>query len=94
MPIASTEWDTVVSLHNEEFPQCARTAELLCCKFQEVVQKTGPTGEPQCPAHIRRVKIINRQFIQMIDSLTGSSDGSKSDEDESELDNEDILLKE
>jgi hypothetical protein len=39
-PIAGTEWDTVASIHNEEFPQHARTAESLCWKLQEVVLKT------------------------------------------------------
>ena len=53
MPIAGTEWDTVASIHNEEYPQHARAAESLCQKFQEVVQKTGPTGDPNCPPHVR-----------------------------------------
>ncbi len=71
MPIASTEWDTVASLHNEVFPQHARTAESFWCKFQEVVQKTGPIGDPKCPAHVRCALLINRQLAQMIDGLTG-----------------------
>ncbi len=61
MPIAGTEWDTVASIHNEEFPQHARTAESLRWKFQEVVPKTGPTGDPKCPAHVRRAKLILRR---------------------------------
>ncbi len=91
MPIAGTEWDTEASLHNEEFPQHARTAGLLHLKFQEVGQKTGPTGDPKCPVHVRCAKLINRQLVQMIDSLTGGSDGSKSDDDESKSDHEDAL---
>ncbi len=71
IPIAGTEWVTVASLHNEEFPQHSRTAELLGCKFQEVVQKTGPTGVPKCPAHVGRAKLINRRLVQMIDGSTG-----------------------
>jgi hypothetical protein len=63
MPIAGTEWDTVVSIHNEEYPQHARTAESLHRKFQEVVQKTGPTGDPNCPPHVRHAKLINRQLV-------------------------------
>jgi hypothetical protein len=85
MPIADTEWDTMASLHNEKSPHHARTAELLCCKFQEVVLMTAPTGDSKCAVHIRHAKLINRQLFQMIDSLTGGSDGSKSGEDESVL---------
>ncbi len=70
MPIAGTEWDTVASINNEEFPQHARTAEFLCWKFQEDVQKTGPTGDPKCPVHLRQAKFINRQSVQMIDGST------------------------
>jgi hypothetical protein len=61
MPIAGTEWDTVASIHNEEFPLHTRTAESLCQKFQEVVQKTGPTGDPKCPVHVRCAKLILRK---------------------------------
>jgi hypothetical protein len=85
MPIAGTEWDTMASIHNEEYPQHARTAESLHWKFQEVVQKTHPTGDPNCPPHVRRANLINRQLVQMIDGLIGGSDRSNSGEGESEL---------
>jgi hypothetical protein len=81
MPLAETERDTVASIHNEEFPQHARTADSIRQKFQEVVQKTSPTGDPKCPAHVHCAKLINRQLVQMIDGLTGGSDRSNSGED-------------
>jgi hypothetical protein len=85
MPIAGTEWDTVASIHNEEYPQHARAAESLRQKFQEIVQNTGPTGDPNCPLQVHHAKLINRQLVQMIDGSTGGSDRSNSGEDESEL---------
>jgi hypothetical protein len=45
MPIAQSEWDAVVLLHNERFPRQVRTAELPHHKFQEVVCKTSLTGD-------------------------------------------------
>jgi hypothetical protein len=52
---------------------------------REFVQKTGPTGDPNCPPHISCAKLINRQLVQMIDGSTGGSDRCNSGEDESEL---------
>ncbi len=74
MPIAASKWDAVASLHDQVLPQHKRTAKSLRCKFQEIVHKSGPTGDPKCPAYVCYVKIINRKIVEMVDGLMGLSD--------------------
>jgi hypothetical protein len=93
MPIAQTKWESVALLHNKQVPWQARTAELICPKFQEFIHETSPTGNPNCPAYICHAKLINMRFVQMIDGSTGGFNGRDLDDElEEKVEQEDDKL--
>ena len=54
------------------------------CKFQELARKKIPTGDLECPPHIRNAKRIYRKIVLATDGSTGGSDGSDHDIDADE----------
>ncbi len=58
VPIRNLEWERVWERHNTCYPNKERTVESLKCKFQELAKKNMPTGDPNCPPHIKYAKCI------------------------------------
>ena len=73
VPMSATDWDTVWEAHNESFPGLNRTSDSsLKCKFQEMARTKIPTGDPNCPNHIR---IAKRAYYKLIKASDGSMGG-------------------
>ncbi len=85
IPIGNPDWERVWDSHTTCYPKKERTAKLLRCKFQELARKKMPTGDPNCPPHIRSAKCIYRMIVQ----ATDGSDGLSGDDDASDVDDDD-----
>jgi hypothetical protein len=71
LPIGPQEWEDVTEAHNDRFPMKNRDKDSLRRKFNEFVNSKKPTGDPQCPPHIRKAKLIARMIIAKSDSSAG-----------------------
>ncbi len=56
IPIGNPDWEKVWQEHLAAYSAMERTPELLKCKFQELVCKKNPTGDPNCPPYVREAK--------------------------------------
>ena len=96
-PIGNSEWEQVWNRHNHRYPSKERTFESFWRKFLEMARKKVPTGDPNCPPHIRSSKRIYRKIIQATDGSDGESDlnslginaGDHDDEQEEEEEDDD-----
>ncbi len=77
VPISGTEWEQVWNGHISIFPNRNWTAESLKCKFQEIARAKIPTGDPECPRHIRMAKQAYRQ--RMAQQVRGLMIGKEED---------------
>ena len=85
VPIGNPDWERVWDKHVSTFPKKERTVESLKRKFQGLARHKIPTGDPECPPHIRNAKRIYRKIVLATDGSTGGSDVS---DDEGEDDAE------
>ncbi len=102
VPIGNSEWEQVWNRHNHHYPSKEWTVESLRCKFLEMARKKVPTGDPNCPPHIRSSKCIYRKIIQATDGSDGESDlnsleinagdhDDEQEEEEEDVDNEEQI---
>ncbi len=80
LPISAQNWQAVADIHLEKYCREAWTAESLHRKFQEICSRTGAMGNPNCPDYVIRAKRISRQLVQMVDALSGGSEGDRNDD--------------
>ena len=73
VPIGNPEWERVWDRHASRYPRQERTAESLRRKFQQLVRTKMPTGDPNCPPHIRFAKRIFRKIVKATDGSDGES---------------------
>ena len=71
LPIGGMEWDQVESQHQAAFPHQERTKESLKRKFQTLYRSRMPTGDPNCPATVRRAKHIRKAILDKADLSDG-----------------------
>jgi hypothetical protein len=89
VPIGNPDWERVWDKHVSTFPKKERTVESLKRKFQGLARHKIPTGDPECPPHIRNAKRIYRKIVLATDGSTGGSDVSDDEgEDDAEEDEE------
>ncbi len=69
--VPMSDWDTVWEAHNESFPGLNRTSDSLKRKFQEMARTKIPTGDLNCPHHIRVAKRVYYKLIKATDGSTG-----------------------
>jgi hypothetical protein len=84
VPIGNPNWEQVWDSHTTCYPQKERTAKLLRCKCQELARKKMPTGDPNCPPHIRSAKRMYRMIVKATDGsegLSGDDDASNVNDD-------------
>jgi len=72
IPISNTEWEWGWDRHIALYPQQDRTLKSLKRKFQEMARTKIPTGDPNCPHHIR---IAKRAYYKLIKATDGSMGG-------------------
>ncbi len=56
IPIGNPDWEKVWHGHSAAYLTMEQTPELLKHKFQELVCKKIPTGDPNCPPYVREAK--------------------------------------
>lgn len=84
VPVGNPEWERIWERHNSCYPNQDRTVESLKRKFQELAKKKIPTGDPNCPPHVRFAKRIYRKIVEATDGSTGASDLDDDLEDDDE----------
>ncbi len=77
IPILNPNWERVWDQHVAGYPTKEQNPELLKCKFQELARKKMPTGNPECPPHVRSAKRIYRKIVMATDGSTGGFDIEK-----------------
>jgi hypothetical protein len=68
LPLGPEEWERVTEMHHEKYPHFNRCSNSLKRKFKEMYSQTVPTGDPECPEHIRTAKRIHRQILERSDA--------------------------
>ena len=89
LPIGGEEWEEVANLHSQQYPEHQRDSVNLRRKFKEMYKVRIPTGDPECPEHIRTAKRLAIQIQQRSDA--DDMDGNELDmglEEEEEVVNE------
>ena len=72
IPMSNTDWDNILEIHVANFPGLNRTSDSLKRKFQEMARTKIPTGDPNCPNHIR---IAKRAYYKLVKASDGSTGG-------------------
>jgi hypothetical protein len=62
IPIGPQMWDRVSDLHQAEFSNQGRDTQSIRRKFNQMVNKRIPTGDPDCPEEVRRAKHLFREI--------------------------------
>ena len=70
--MSNTDWDNISEIHDANFPGLNKTSDSLKCKFQEMARTKIPTGDPNCPHHIR---IAKRAYYKLVKASDGSMGG-------------------
>jgi hypothetical protein len=72
LPVGEIEWDPVKAEHGREFPEvAARTRDSLKRKFTLLYKQLMPTGDPNIPLEVLRVKRIYEEIKKKADMLKG-----------------------
>ncbi len=71
IPMSNTNWDNILEIHDANFPGLNRTSDSLKHKFHEMARTKIPTGDPNCPNHIRIAKHAYYKLIKASDGSTG-----------------------
>jgi hypothetical protein len=68
LPIGGEEWEEVANLHSQQYPEHQRDSVNLRRKFKEMYNARIPTGDPECPEHIKTAKRLHIQIQQRSDA--------------------------
>ncbi|KAI5785850.1 hypothetical protein EDC01DRAFT_597742, partial [Geopyxis carbonaria] len=69
-PVGNEGWERVTMLYAdyaEENKRTERSSTSLRTQYRKMVNHTKPTGDPDCPTHIRRAKRVAREIEQAYD---------------------------
>jgi hypothetical protein len=73
IPLDPKEWECVAEAHHNNYPHFNHCSNSLKRKFKEMYSQTVPTGEPECPEHLRTAKRQHRRILECsnADNLKG-----------------------
>lgn len=93
LPFGSEQWVSVASMYNAQLPSGwpDRDSESLKRKCMNLKNKRKPTGDPDCPAEVKRAKIAFRQIearcgVSTLHDVDSDSAGNANVEPEEEPD--------
>ena len=92
LPIGPMEWEIVETKHNAIFEEKQRTKETLKRKFQNLYLTRIPTGDPTCPPHVCKAKLIYELKKQKCDISVGNDNNSDIFSDSDDKDPDDDFL--
>ncbi|KAI7946386.1 hypothetical protein MJO29_010913 [Puccinia striiformis f. sp. tritici] len=93
LPLGSNEWEQVHELYSEYARangRTARDADPLKTKFKALFNSKKPTGNPNCPVHIREAKRANVMINERARSLAvvdNEFEEEESDDETNDIDN-------
>ena len=79
--MSKTDWDTISEIHDANLLGLNRTSDSLKRKFQEMARAKIPTGDPECPRHIRIAKWAYYWIVKATDGSTGEGLMIRKEED-------------
>ena len=68
LPIGPLDWEKVVQMHTDQFPNMGRDLQSVRQKFNKLQVSRIPTGDPTCPPAVRRAKRIHRDIEEKMDA--------------------------
>ena len=74
LPIGPAQWEAVIQEHIDAGYPEERYVVGLRRKFNGLVQRKEPTGDPNCPVEVRRAKQISRMIEEKMDAATEMED--------------------
>ena len=77
LPLSKSKWDTMEELHRDNFENKNCTAENILKKFKRLLKTGPPTGDPNCPEHVQRVKRLSTTLFCKLEIGTRSDLGSE-----------------
>ena len=87
LPIGQDDWDGVYEEHLSRWPDTDRDVLSLRRKFNQLANKKVPTGDPNCPPHVREAKQILFLIKEEADMLD-MEDSSKEEEENNDEENQ------
>jgi hypothetical protein len=85
LPIGMNEWEMVERRHHQVYQGVFRSKESLKRKFRTLCVMKIPTGDPNCPAEVRRAK----HLYELIQRKSDLSEGEGEDNNDNEQDDND-----
>ena len=71
-PIGKDEWEEVVRQHNQVYPE--RNLDSIRRKYQTLHRMKKPTGDPDCPEHVRLAKRVKYSIAHKADLGLGDEE--------------------
>jgi hypothetical protein len=68
LPLGPEEWEQVADTHMTAYPEFNCEVLSLQRKFQSLYNSQIPTGNPCCPAHVRKAKRLKHHIEECADS--------------------------
>ena len=68
LPIGPLDWEKVVQMHTDQFPEMGRDLQSVRRKFNKLQASRVPTGDPNCPPAVRTAKRIQREIEEKMDA--------------------------
>lgn len=90
LPIGGKEWDEVECTHCQSYPDLGRTKESLKRKFVCLYLTRSPTGDPKCPAEVRRAKALYEEIKKKAE-ISGDDESPREAEEENDDDDDDFF---
>lgn len=88
-PIGPGPWERVAERHILLYPNLDRTKDSLRKKFASLYNNKIPTGDPRCPANVRKAKHIYRAIQEKMELTDGGGSDDDYEDEEEDDDNED-----
>ena len=73
LPLAKEEWDHVLCLHAERYPDYNRTVDSLKRKFASLHRRKVPTGDPTISPDVEKAKRIRYSITERADIVEGNA---------------------
>ena len=84
LPISGLEWENKVAIPHQARHNTGRTGDSLKRKFDSLANTKMPTGDPNCPPHVRQAKHIRRDILVKVE-LTTSTELEDKSADEADI---------
>ncbi|KAG9404772.1 hypothetical protein AC1031_004977 [Aphanomyces cochlioides] len=95
LPLCTTEWESVLGLHELRYPGQGRTVDSIKRKFSSLYRRQIPTGDPHIPPEVRKAKSIRLKMTERADMGDGTEGGGLlSSGDELDNDGDDSQIQE